>query len=120
MSWYDAKFGEITVRRWRGTAIKPYRHLLLSRRSAMGQSETIEPNTRRGRVTLSSGLDGSATVRQHQCTAPLRSFDLSEVARKRWRDGSVGVQGADDAQISVWVFTIYGGRRLCADPRGTA
>jgi hypothetical protein len=29
----------------------------------------------------------------------------------------VGVQGPDDAQISVWVFTIYGGLRLCRDPR---
>jgi len=41
MSWYDAKFGEIAVRRWRGTAIKPYRHLLLSRRSAMCHKRSL-------------------------------------------------------------------------------
>jgi hypothetical protein len=34
--------------------------------SALGQLETIQPNSRRGRFTLNSGLDGSA---------PIRSFD---------------------------------------------
>jgi hypothetical protein len=29
----------------------------------------------------------------------------------------VGVRGRDDAQMFGWVFTIYGGLRLCGDPR---
>ena len=40
--------------------------------SASGQLETIQPNSRRSRFTLNSALDGSP---------PIRSFDLSEVAR---------------------------------------
>jgi hypothetical protein len=38
-TWHDAKFGEIPVRRWRGTTIKPHAHPLLIRRAAMGQIE---------------------------------------------------------------------------------
>jgi hypothetical protein len=28
----------------------------------------------------------------------------------------LGAQGTDDSQMSVWLFTIYGGLRLCGDP----
>jgi hypothetical protein len=85
-----------------------------------GQLETIQPNSRRGRFTLNSGLDGKATVRRinarpmHRNDPFIRSVGGGE---KRWRDGYVRVQGTDDAQMSVWVFTIYGGLRLCGDPR---
>ena len=51
------------------------------------------------------------------CSARVRSVGGGE---KRRRDGHVGVPGADDAQISVWVFTIYDELRLCGDPRGPA
>jgi hypothetical protein len=46
----------------------------------------------------------------HRTNPFIRSVGGGE---KRWRDD---YQGTDNAQISVWVFTIYAGLRLCGDP----
>jgi hypothetical protein len=53
------------------------------RPSAMGQSETTQPNSWRGRFTLNSGLDHSATVRQQRAinSGPMHSL-MPSVARR--------------------------------------
>jgi hypothetical protein len=50
-----------------------------------------------------------------QCTAPIRSFELSEVARSDG-DGYVGVQDRNDAQISVRVIHDLRGATLVRRP----
>jgi hypothetical protein len=83
---------------------RPSRALFFAPNVSCGQSDTIQPNSRRGRLILNSGLDGSATVRQHQSSTNAPHQSVHSIRRgEKWRDGYVGAQGTDDAQISVWV-----------------